>query len=166
MGVWTNGPDGRRDPDVVVREKGAGAAPLAVIECKDWNRPIGIAFIDALDSKRRDVGASVAMISSNSGFMSDALRVLGGVVCGPGPYQYHLKNINTQDWGTPVGLEDVPPRLLVPFDQRPHPGLPLMEIALGMLKNMPQSDPKDAPDLDSFIDNEEIVDEEAPQETN
>ena len=303
VGVWTNGPDGRRDLDVVIRLKGAGAAPLAVIECKDWNRPIGIAFIDALDSKRRDVGASVAMICSNSGFTSDALRKAarvgipalaaliegdkrirvvvreqiytrlvefiyhkplfhhqnlsdeqkaalvgiytkefthGGrsleawvaakllriagpaersrsflarfrfrepirvdvrglnlfvsgidihaaftiqwmtqiaeigasqgmydylrsvVVFGPGPYQYHLKNINTQDWGTPVGLEDVPPRLLVPFDQRPHPGMPLMEITLGMLKNMPQSDPKDAPDLDSFIDNEEIVDEEAP----
>jgi len=47
---------------------------VVVIECKDWNRPIGIAFIDALDSKRRDLGASIAMICSNSGFTSDALR--------------------------------------------------------------------------------------------
>jgi hypothetical protein len=74
VGAWTNGPDGRRDLDVVIRPKPAGSAPLVVIECKDWNRPIGIAFIDALDSKRRDIGASIAMICSNSGFTTDALR--------------------------------------------------------------------------------------------
>lgn len=45
-----------------------------MIECKDWNRPFGIAFIDALDSKRRDIGASAALICSNSGFTADALR--------------------------------------------------------------------------------------------
>ena len=73
VGAWTIGPDGRRDLDVVIRQKRAGSAPLAVIECKDWNRPIGIAFIDALDSKRRDIGASIAMICSNSGFTADAL---------------------------------------------------------------------------------------------
>jgi len=56
------------------RQNGADSAPLVVIECKDWNRPIGIALIDALDSKRRDIGASIAMICSNSGFTVDALR--------------------------------------------------------------------------------------------
>lgn len=74
VGAWIDGPDGRRDLDVVVRPNGAGVAPSVVIECKDWNRPIGIAFIDALDSKRRDIGAASAMICSNSGFTADALR--------------------------------------------------------------------------------------------
>ncbi|MDP3072104.1 MAG: restriction endonuclease [Opitutaceae bacterium] len=73
VGTWIDGPDGRRDLDVVLQKKTPGA-PKVVIECKDWNRPIGIGFIDALESKRRDIGASVAMICSNSGFSSDALR--------------------------------------------------------------------------------------------
>jgi hypothetical protein len=74
VGAWTDGPHGRRDLDEVIRPRTDPPASLVVIECKDWNRPIGIAFIDALDSKRRDVGASTAMICSNSGFTSDALR--------------------------------------------------------------------------------------------
>jgi hypothetical protein len=304
VGAWTNGPDGRRDLDVVMRPMGVSSSPLAVIECKDWSRPIGIAFIDALDSKRRDIGASIAMICSNSGFTSDALRkaarvgipaltaliegdkrirvvvreqiytrivefahhsptfhyqmlsdevkgaiagphytkewTYGGksleawvaakilkiaapatrsrsflarfrfrvpipfdlrgcevlvsgidiraafavqwmtqvaeigasqgmydylrkvVLFGPGPYQFHLKNVNTQDWGTPVGIDDVPPHLLIPLDHRSNPGIPSTEMTLAMIKNMPQSDPKDAPDLDPFMDSEEIVDEDPP----
>jgi hypothetical protein len=301
VGAWIDGPDGRRDLDVVVRPQGTDSTRVVVIECKDWNRPIGIAFIDALDSKRRDLGASIAMICSNSGFTSDALRkaarvgipalsaliegdkrirvvvreqiytrivefvthaptfhhpnlsndqkrILAGpvytnewsycgksleawvaaklvqvagvatrsrsfllkcqflepipfdirgisifmsridlraeftvqwmtqvaeigasqgmydhlrklVLVGPGPYQFHLKNVDSQHWGTPVGIEDVPPRLLIPMDERPNPGMPLVELTLGMVKNMPQSNPKDAPDLDRFVLSEEIVDE-------
>ncbi len=74
VGVWVNGPDGRRDLDVVVRPKSPDFRSLVVIECKDWNRPIGIALIDALDSKRKDIGATAAMVCSNSGFTADALR--------------------------------------------------------------------------------------------
>lgn len=301
VGAWIDGPDGRRDLDVVVRPNEADRLPTVVIECKDWNRPIGIAFIDALDSKRRDLGMSIAMICSNSGFTSDALRkaarvgipalsvliegdkrirvvvreqiytrtvefvrhgptflhpdlpndqkkVLAGpvytkewsycgksleawiaakllrvagvatrsrsfllkcqfleplpfeirgliigvsridiqasftvqwmtqvaeigasqgmydylrkvVAVGPGRYQFHLKNVNTQHWGTPVGIEDVPAHLLIPLDERPNPGAPLLEMTLGLVKNMPQSDPKEAPDLHRFICSEEIVDE-------
>jgi hypothetical protein len=36
--------------DVVVRPTQAGASSLVVIECKDWNRPIGIEQIDELES--------------------------------------------------------------------------------------------------------------------
>lgn len=57
VGTWVLGPDGRRDLDVLVRPRQAGATPVVVIECKDWNRPIGIALIDALESKRRDLAA-------------------------------------------------------------------------------------------------------------
>ncbi len=298
VGAWTNGPDGRRDLDVVIRPKLAGSAPQIVIECKDWNRPIGIAFIDALDSKRRHIGASIAMICSNSGFTADALHkaarvgipalaaliegdnrirvevrsqiytriiefihhaptvhyphlsdevrgVLAGphyakewtylgksleawvaakllkiaslatrsrsflarfrfrepigldirgfivlvdgidiraaftvqwmtqigeigasqgmydylrkvVVFGPGSYQFHLKDVDSKDWGAPVGLEEVPPLLLTPPARRPNPGMASMSLA--MIKNMPQSDPKDAADIDAFIDSQEVVD--------
>jgi DNA-directed RNA polymerase specialized sigma54-like protein len=45
-----------------------------------------------------------------------------------------------------------------------NPGLELTnafsEMTLGMIKNMPQSDPKDAPNLDRFILNEETEDQD------
>jgi hypothetical protein len=74
---WINGPDGRLDMDVSVRGKVDGKPTLLVIECKDFDlkktgkvdRPI----VDALDSKRHDLGADTVMISSNSGFTKDAL---------------------------------------------------------------------------------------------
>jgi hypothetical protein len=73
VGSWVDGPDGRRDLDVVVRPE-VGAPPLLYIECKDWARPIGIGIIDELESKRRDIGAGTAMICSNSGYTANALR--------------------------------------------------------------------------------------------
>ncbi|HYV39628.1 MAG TPA: restriction endonuclease [Gemmataceae bacterium] len=305
VGVWIDGPDGRRDLDVVIRCKRSDFPPVVFIECKDWNRPIGIAFIDALDSKRRDLGASIAMICSNSGFTAEALHkaarvgiptlaalikddrrirvvvrqqiytrivefvhhsalfhhhnlseqartalrdpcytaewlyvgksieawiaqelleiaamapisrafvarfafrhpvefhfreipieVVGidiraafkvkwmtqtaeinasqgmydylrkVVVFGPGAYQYHV-TVNSETWGEPVAIEDVPPQLLIPFDRRTPPAIPSNEMTLGMIKNMPQSDPKDAPNLAQFIVSREIVDEELIQE--
>ena len=298
VGVWVNGPDGRRDLDVLVRPNEGGRTPIVVIECKDWNKPIGIGLIDALESKRRDLGAVVAMICSNSGFTDEALRKaarvgipalaaliegdsrirvvvrqriytrivsfihhtptfrhqilsdeqqaalaglatseltyegrsleawvaarlleIGGfstrsrsvlarhtfreplpvvargiellttridirtaftvqwmtqvaeigasqgmynylrqwLILGPGPYQVHLKNVNTETWGTPVDVQDVPPHLLVSIDKRTTPR-PAME--LGMLKNMPQSNPNDAPDLSALIESSDVLDEE------
>jgi hypothetical protein len=74
VGVWVDGPDGRRDLDVLIELDDNGVHKRVVIECKDWNRPIGIALIDALDSKRQDLDVSLVMICSNSGFTSDALR--------------------------------------------------------------------------------------------
>ena len=77
-GQWVAGPDGRLDMDVSVRGSVDGKPLLVVIECKDFNvrttGKVGRAFVDALDSKRRDLGADVAMICSNSGFTADALR--------------------------------------------------------------------------------------------
>jgi len=74
VGQWIVGPDGRRDLDVEVRGTIEGAPFFVQIECKDWSEPVGIAVVDALDSKRRDLGADKAIIYSNSGFTEPALR--------------------------------------------------------------------------------------------
>jgi hypothetical protein len=302
VGVWTEGPDGRRDLDVRIRPTQGDPSRFTVIECKDWDRPIGIAFIDALDSKRGDIGASVAMICSNSGFTADALRkaarvgipalaalmegdsrirvvvreqiytpiatvlrfetsfhysdssgdhesvlappvytaewtylgksleawsvrkfleiagyppvsksfsarctfrepigfeirgsiiplnaidIRGAltvqwmtqvaeisasrgmydylrkvVISGPGHFQFHFKNLNTETWGTAIGIEDVPSELLVPMDQRPAPpsDVPFPDLTLGMFKNIPLVNPGDAAEIDQFVVNCEIVD--------
>lgn len=77
-GEWISGPDGRLDMDVAIRGRINRQPILVVIECKDFDRKttgkVGRKFVDALDSKRHDLGASVAIICSNSGFTSDALR--------------------------------------------------------------------------------------------
>ena len=74
VGVWVTGPDGRRDLDVEVRGTLNGRPYFTQIECKDWSDPVGIAVIDALDSKRRDIGSDSAVVFSNSGFTEPALR--------------------------------------------------------------------------------------------
>ena len=76
-GEWVVGPDGRRDLDVVVEGTVAGVVRRVQIECKDYSnegRPIGIALIDALDSKHRDLKMDVSMMCSNGGFTDDAIR--------------------------------------------------------------------------------------------
>jgi len=74
VGQWVMGPDGEREVDVEVRGLSDGKSHFLLIECKDWRRPVGIEEIDALDSKRADLGADAAMICSNSGFTPKALR--------------------------------------------------------------------------------------------
>lgn len=73
-GQWIEGPDGQRDLDVEVRGVHDGKEQFVLIECKDWKRKVGIETVDALESKRRDLGADDAAIYSNSGFTSPALQ--------------------------------------------------------------------------------------------
>jgi len=74
---WVQGPDGRRDMDVYVTGIVNGKTYSMMIECKDYDvnktGPVGIEFVDALDSKRRDLNLDFAMICSNSGFTEGAL---------------------------------------------------------------------------------------------
>lgn len=83
VGEWVEGPDGAREIDVSVRGEIEGKHAFILIECKDWKKDVGIAEIDALDSKRGDVGADKTIIVSNSGFTKPALlkaqRV--GIMC-------------------------------------------------------------------------------------
>lgn len=77
-GQWLVGPDGRRELDVFIEGTTDGRPTKGIIECKDFDPkktgPVGIAFVDALDSKRRDLGADFSLICSNAGFTADAMR--------------------------------------------------------------------------------------------
>jgi restriction endonuclease len=77
-GKWVVGPDGRRELDVLIEGTAGGHPTKGIVECKDFNPsrtgPVGIAYIDALDSKRRDLAAQFALICSNAGFTTDAIR--------------------------------------------------------------------------------------------
>ena len=75
VGEWVEGPDGTREIDVSVRGQIDGKQTFILIECKDWKKDVGIAEIDALNSKRHDVAANKTMIVSNSGFSARALSV-------------------------------------------------------------------------------------------
>lgn len=77
-GQWVQGPDGRRELDVLVEGRVEETIRRVLIECKDFNPkttgPVGIGFIDALESKRRDLNIDVSFICSNAGFTADAIR--------------------------------------------------------------------------------------------
>jgi hypothetical protein len=75
-GVWVEGPDGRRELDVFISGMTDGRHRRVLVECKDFDPktsgPIGIAYVDALESKRRDLDVDVSLICSNAGFTADA----------------------------------------------------------------------------------------------
>jgi hypothetical protein len=60
--------------DVEVRGTLNGVPHFILVECKDHARPIGIGFVDALESKIRDLKPDRAILFSNSGFTRDALK--------------------------------------------------------------------------------------------
>jgi Restriction endonuclease len=70
---WIEGPDGDRDMDVEVRGTLNGQPQFVLIECKDHRRPVGIGYVDAFESKRRDLKPNRSIMFSNSGFTDDAL---------------------------------------------------------------------------------------------
>lgn len=74
VGVWVEGPDGRRDMDVRVRTVVDGQPYLTLIECKDWYARVGIEVVDELVSKCEDLDANAAAIYAKSGFTVDAQR--------------------------------------------------------------------------------------------
>jgi hypothetical protein len=74
VGRWVSGPDGRRDRDVWVKGTIGGEPHRVLIECKDWKSRVGIGVVDALDSKRHDLDATIAAIYSNSGFTKPAIN--------------------------------------------------------------------------------------------
>jgi hypothetical protein len=78
------GPDGAREVDVEVRGTQDGRPYFILIECKDKTygrsrRRVSIEEIDALDSKRKDLNADLAVLCSNTGFAAPALQKAGRV---------------------------------------------------------------------------------------
>jgi len=71
---WIEGPDGERDMDVEMLGTLNGQPHFVLIECKDHAKPIGIGYVDAFESKIRDLKPDRAIMFSNSGFTRDALR--------------------------------------------------------------------------------------------
>lgn len=99
--VILQGPDGRREIDVLVDGYIGGIMRRALIECKDYNPergPLGIAVVDALESKRRDLGIDLCALCSNAGFTADAIRkgartgiaLLGALRTGDDRIKYRL----------------------------------------------------------------------------
>ena len=77
QGEWVEGPDGRRDMDVVVRGTAEGNERTVLIECKDYGPqrgPLGIGLVDGIDSKRRDLNVDLAFLCCNVGFTEGAVR--------------------------------------------------------------------------------------------
>jgi hypothetical protein len=76
QGTWVDGPDGRRDQDVVVRGEVEGKQRTVLIERKDFGpkRTVGIDLVDALDSKRKDLGVDTSFLCCNVGFTGPAIR--------------------------------------------------------------------------------------------
>ncbi|MCG8493840.1 MAG: restriction endonuclease [Sneathiellales bacterium] len=77
-GEWIEGPDGRRDIDVLVDGFVDGVRRRVNIECKDFNPKrkngkIKIPIIDALDSKHRDLGYDLSLLCTNAGFTTPAI---------------------------------------------------------------------------------------------
>lgn len=75
--VIVDGPDGHREIDVLIDGSVGGISRKAFIECKDYNPkrgPLGIAVVDALESKRRDLNYDLCALCSNAGFTADAIR--------------------------------------------------------------------------------------------
>lgn len=62
-----------RQFDVVARGTFAGNPILAVFECKDLRKPVGVKDVEAFVTKSRDVGANVTQIISKRGFTKPAL---------------------------------------------------------------------------------------------
>lgn len=71
---WIEGPDGERDMDVEVRGTMGNISHFVLVECKDHAKPIGIGFVDAFESKIRDLRPDRAVMFSNSGFTCGALK--------------------------------------------------------------------------------------------
>lgn len=71
--VFLNGPDGKRQFDVVISITIPDGELVTVIEAKDYNSKLSIQKIDEFHSKMRDVNANKGILISKMGFSSKAI---------------------------------------------------------------------------------------------
>jgi len=138
--VIVDGPDGRREIDVLINGRVSGVGRSAFIECKDYNPqrgPLGIAVVDALESKRRDLGYDLCALCSNAGFTADAVRkavrtgiaLFGALKDGDDRIKYRVLDeifvltIDVESSSADVTMASPPP-----------PGFDLMRLQFGGLK--------------------------------
>jgi hypothetical protein len=72
--VKVAGADCDRQIDVLLRGKVGPFDNITIIECKDYNKPVNITTVDALDSVRRDINADKAVLVSRKGFTKKAIH--------------------------------------------------------------------------------------------
>lgn len=63
-----------RQIDVSLRTSVVGSELLVIVECKDYSRPVSQGRIDELIGKMEDVGAAKAVLVSDSGFTTGAVK--------------------------------------------------------------------------------------------
>lgn len=63
-----------RQIDISIRLKDGPTEFLAIIEARDRSRPVGIGYVEQVNSKRESVGADKAIIVSKKGFYKTALE--------------------------------------------------------------------------------------------
>ncbi|XPF93691.1 restriction endonuclease [Colwellia sp. RE-S-Sl-9] len=72
--VFIDGPDGKRQIDVLIEYQFGLYAARHVIECKDYKRTVGVAKVDEFHSKMIDIRANSGVIVSSKGFSKSAIN--------------------------------------------------------------------------------------------
>lgn len=66
-----------RQIDISIRIKSGPIELKGIVEARDRSRPVGVEYIEQIDSKRISVGADFAVIVSNKGFYQTAIEKAG-----------------------------------------------------------------------------------------
>jgi hypothetical protein len=84
----------KRQIDISVCLKDGPAEFLAIIEARDRSRPVGVEYIEQVESKRKSVCADKAVVVSNKGFYKNALEKARSYRI----YTLTLKEARENDW--------------------------------------------------------------------
>jgi len=68
-----------RQIDATVRGRLGSAVVFVIIECRDYEKKLGLKHVDALDSVRQEVGANKAILVTRTGFTKPALKKAAAV---------------------------------------------------------------------------------------
>ncbi len=71
--VWLEGPDKKRQIDILITGEIAGCSLRTIIECRDYNSKLSIGQVDGFESKMKDVNANVGIMVTTKGFSSKAI---------------------------------------------------------------------------------------------
>jgi len=88
----------KRQCDVTIRQVVEGQELLTVVECKQWNKKVGVTTVSAFSVFKEDVGADLAIMVSSKGFTESAKNIAN---C-KGIDLYTFRDTKKEDW--PNGL--------------------------------------------------------------